>query len=242
VRNSVTKIVCLLAGLLGCTRAARALPIETIQFQDGNVLGVQGVFGSGSNTAYLEIDLNNAAVSYAWQFNWNPGTSVNGWQMMEDIAGTSVLSTNPATTTTTVTNRQGDPNLTLSATYYATYAEHEIINVQFGSATGNNDDWDFYTGTFNAANVSSSDPQGMTWKFSGGGIDNLTLSNNEFLGFVDIYPHPPLPTLTEVPEPTSVLLSNPTVIELPEPRAVLPLCIIAAAMLIKRTRSRPEPA
>ena len=50
-----------------------AIPVPSIQFPDGNVLNVQGVVGSGPNTAYLAIDFSNNAPpgpAFAWQYNW----------------------------------------------------------------------------------------------------------------------------------------------------------------------------
>jgi hypothetical protein len=228
MKNRYTRILCPLAGLLSCTRAAWAMPIDTIQFEDGNVFNIQGVFGSGTNTAYLDIDLYNAGVIAAWQFNWPTGTTANAWQMVEDIAGQSVLSTSGTAGSTTVTNTTGDPNLTITATYYASFSEHEILNAQYGTTTGNYNDWDFYTGTYNAANVSGANLQGMTWTSGKSGLDEINLTNGEFIGLVDIYPHPPLPTLAEVPEPT----------------ATLPVVIMAGSWLARRTRRRlpSEPA
>src|ERR1700683_4718841 len=82
-----------LCALLSRSSAAQSIPVDSVQFQDGNVLGVLGDYGSGSNTAYRATGLYNIPASYVWQFNWDPSTSVNGWQMMEDIAGQSILST-----------------------------------------------------------------------------------------------------------------------------------------------------
>ena len=205
------------------SRVALATPVPSIQFDDGNAMNIQGVYGSGSDTAYLAIDVNSAGTvtPYAWQFNWDPSTTVNGWQMLEDIAGQSVLTTSGTPGTNNVTNSSGDPNLTVTATYYASFLEHYVTNMQYGATTGTNDDWDFDTGTYNAANVSPSNPQGMTWAGSGSGIDEINLSDNEFIGWVDIYPHAPLPTLAEVPEPMSLL----------------PLCIAGAACLLMRKRA-----
>jgi hypothetical protein len=50
-----------------------ATPVPSIQFPDGNVLNIQGVVGSGPNTAYLAIDFSNNAPpgpAFAWQYNY----------------------------------------------------------------------------------------------------------------------------------------------------------------------------
>jgi hypothetical protein len=203
-----TKLVCaLFAGALLSLllSTVQASPINTIQFEDGNALNIEGSYGSGADTAYIAIDFNNAGVTYAWQFNWDPSTPINGWQAMEDLAGQSVLITSPATTTTNVSNPGGDPNLTINATYYNSFAEHLITNMQYGSTAGINA-WDFYLGTYNAASVSAGNPQGMSWTAPGVGVDDETLSNGEFLGWEDVLHHPPVPTLAETPEPRAAVL------------------------------------
>jgi hypothetical protein len=199
---------------------AQASPINTIQFYDGNVLNVQGAYGSGTDTAYLAIDFNAAGVTYAWQFNWTAGTTVNGWQMMEAIAGQSVLTTSPPSGTTDVTNPSGDPNLTVTAEYYNSLSEHLVNNMQYGTILGASGAWELYSGSYNLANVSAGDPQGMTWAKSGVGVDELTLSNGEFIGWVDVLHQPPAPTLAETPEPQTAIA----------------LVIMGAWMLSKRVR------
>jgi hypothetical protein len=73
-------VLALIAGLFSLASVSTAAPVDSIQFLDGNVLNIQGTYGSGADSAYLVIDFNNAATNYAWQFNWTPGTTVNGWQ------------------------------------------------------------------------------------------------------------------------------------------------------------------
>jgi hypothetical protein len=193
-------ISCLVLTLASATKAG---PVDSIQFFDGNALNIQGTYGSGADSAYLVVDFASGP-DYAWQLNWNPSTSVNGWQLMQDIAGQSILSTSGTPGTTTVSNPAGDPNLTLTAEFFSSFNEHQILNMKYGSTSGVND-WDFDTGTYNPANLSAADPQGITWKSSGVGIDAINLSNNEFVGWVDVFPHPPTPVAPEapVPEPAS---------------------------------------
>jgi hypothetical protein len=189
--------------VLGIANASKAAPVDSITFNDGNVLNIQGTYGSGADTAYVVVDFPSGP-ELAWQFNWNPSTPTDGWQMMEDIAGQSVLSTQGVSGTTNVSNPTGDPNLTLTAEFFASFSEHQILNMQYGSTSGVND-WDFYTGAYNASNLSPTDNQGITWTSSGKGIDQISLTNNEWIGWVDIFPHPPTPVAPEtaVPEPAS---------------------------------------
>jgi hypothetical protein len=196
-------MVLFLSSLFLTGRVASAQAINSVQFNDGNVLDVEGTYGSGADTAYLVVDFDNTSipgVDYAWQFNFDPSTPVNGWQMVEDIAGNSILTTSGVTGTTDVSNPLGDPNLTVTAEYYPSFAEHLIENFQYGAESGVND-WDFYTGTYNPAAVSAANPQGMTWASSSVGIDEQNLSDDEFIGFVDVARHAPDPTLPETPLP-----------------------------------------
>jgi hypothetical protein len=200
-----TKSLLIAALALFCfASVSKAQPVSSIQFYDGNYLNVQGSYGSGSDSAYLVVDFPTPTQDLAWQFNFASGTTVDGWQMMEDIAGESVLSTSGTPGVTDVSNPSGDPNFTITAEYYSSFEEHQITNMQYGSNTGTND-WDFYTGIFSSSNLSSSEPQGVLWKSSGVGIDEVSLTNNEFIGFVDVFPRPPTPVAPEaaLPEPTS---------------------------------------
>jgi hypothetical protein len=205
-RKALTAIL-LFAGLFAAPRAARATPITAVQFLDGNVLNIQAAYGSGADTAYLVTNLNSAGQDDAWQFNWNPATPTNGWQMIEDIAGNSILSTSGTPGSTTVVNPAGDPNMTVTAEFFPSFAEHLVTNFQYGSTIGLFNDWNFDTGNYNAANLSAANPQGMTWTSSGVGIDQVTLTNNEFIGWVDVAKKPPAPVLPEtaVPEPTAAI-------------------------------------
>jgi hypothetical protein len=199
------------AMILGAAHRASAAPIDTIQFADGNVLNVQGEYGAGADSAYLAVDFDNPSdlgADYAWQFNWVPGTTVDGWQMLEAIAGNSNLSTSGVSGTTTVNNPSGDPNLTITAEFFGgTLNEHLVQNFQYGASIGNTAGWVFDTGSYSASAVSSSDPQGTSWASAGVGIDEETLSNGELIGFVNITRKAPLPTLPEtaVPEPAGIL-------------------------------------
>jgi hypothetical protein len=171
--------------------------VQPIVFNDGNPLYVQSVVGSGPDTAYLTIDLASGT-DVSWQYNFDPTNGpVNGWQMLSDVSA-------------------ADPELQISATYYPSFAEHYVNNFQYGAVLGARNKWDFYTGSYNPANVSSSNPQGTSWTAGSTGIDQVNLSNNEQIGFVDVYPSPPLPVLSEslaaVPEPASlglILLGSP---------------------------------
>jgi hypothetical protein len=211
-----------LAAAIFCAAApAQASLISSIQFQDGNFLDVQGVFGSGDNTAYLAININGGA-NVAWQFNWPTGANVSGWQMMEDIAGQSILSTSGVAGTNTVTNPDGDPDFTITATFYPSFNGHFVTNMQDASSIGVANDWEFYNGTYSAANVSAANPQGMTWTLSNKGIDALTLTSGQFIGWVDVFPHPPTPVLPEI--------------ALPEPSAAI-LLLVGGALLARRRTS-----
>ncbi|HUB24273.1 MAG TPA: hypothetical protein VL992_02510 [Tepidisphaeraceae bacterium] len=200
----------LIAAILISVHPAFAAPVDSIPFADGNVLNIQGVYGSGADSAYLVIDFDSPSSlggNYAWQFNYDPSTIVNGWQMLEAIAGSSVLSTSPATTVTDVSNPAGDPNLTVTATYYTSFAEHLIEQLQYGATVGTSSSWDFDIGTYSAAAVSSADPQGTSWTSPGVGIDDENLSDGELFGFVNITKKAPTPTLPEtvVPEPAGMM-------------------------------------
>ncbi|MGA3068463.1 MAG: PEP-CTERM sorting domain-containing protein, partial [Tepidisphaeraceae bacterium] len=186
-KNILPALIIFCLSLLTFAPPTKAQPVPAIHFNDGNVLNIQGTYGSGSDTAYLIVDFPTPSTDYAWQFNWNPATSENAWQMMETIAGQSILSTSGAPGSTDVTNPTGDLNLTLTATYYPSFSEHLITNLQYGSITGTND-WDFYTTTYNFAAVTPSDPQGTNWKSSSVGIDDISLTEGEFIGWVDIFP------------------------------------------------------
>jgi hypothetical protein len=189
-----------LLGVLGSTASGGTVP--SITFNDGNPLYVQSVVGSGSNTAYLTINLPNGA-DPTWQYDFS-GTA-NGWQMLSDIAA-------------------ADPELLVSATYYASFAEHYVNNFQYGAELGTRNKWDFDTGSYSSANVSSGNVQGTTWAGSSLGIDQVNLTNNELIGFVDVYPSPPLPVLSE------------SAVGVPEPASVSILAIGAAGMLRRRRR------
>ena len=218
-RPAKNALLLALACCLMFTSLSKAAPVDSIQFFDGNVLNIQGTYGSGSDSAYLVVDFPSGP-DYAWELNWNPATTVNGWQMMEDIAGQSVLSTSGTPGTTNVSNPTGDPNFTVTAEFFSSFNEHQITNMQYGSTVGVND-WDFYTGSYNAANLSATDPQGIAWKSASAGIDEANLSNGELIGWVDIFPHPPNPVAPEI--------------AVPEPASGAMLLIMAALLLCRRS-------
>jgi len=179
------------AGVAVLGVSARAGTVPSITFYDGNPLYVQSVVGTGPDVAYLSIDLASGP-DVSWQYDFNNSSgAVDGWQMLSGIAA-------------------ADPNLFVTDTYYPQYLEHYVTNFQYGNAFGTPSKWDFYTGSYSSSNVSSTDPQGTTWASSGVGIDQVDLTNNELIGFVDVYPHPPTPVLSEsqapVPEPASISL------------------------------------
>jgi hypothetical protein len=184
---------------------AYAVQIDSIVFYDGNPLNVQAVIGSGANTAYEVIDMASGP-DLAWQYNFDG--SLNGWQMLTAIEA-------------------GDPNLTVTATYYSSFAEHLVNNFQYGSITGVLNKWDFYTGSYNTGNVSSSDPQGTSWTLSGVGIDDVNITSGEIIGWVDQTkptPQPVLPeTVTTVPEPDSA-----------------GIVLVASGTLLRRRRRSPR--
>jgi hypothetical protein len=203
-----TAAILIASAIFGAARSASADYVKAIEFSGGEALDIQGVYGSGADSAYLAIDFDNPASpggDYAWQFNWNPGTPVDGWQMLEAIAGNSIISTSPATSTSDVPNPDGDPDLTVTATYYPAFAEHLIEGLQYGPTTGTANSWDFYTGTYSDAAVSSANPQGTSWISPGVGIDEEDLTDGELIGFVNVARHAPTPTLpeTSVPAPAT---------------------------------------
>lgn len=218
--STCPRLLLLCGGLLSLCQISRASPVSAIRFPDGNFLSVQGIYGSGTNTAYLAIDFINGGGNYAWQFNWNPGATVNGWQMLDDIAGESILSTNNSPTTTQAANPNGDPNLTVTATFYTSFMEHLITAFQYGSMTTSVDDWNFFTGTYDPCCASPTQPQGIDWTSASVGIDRINLFDGEFIGWVDVYPNTPDPILPEtnlsdsatlratVPEPCMALFSS----------------------------------
>ena len=103
-----------------------------------------------------------------------------------------------------------DPNLAITATYYASFGEHLVNNFRYGNATGVTGKWDFGIGSYNASNLSIANPQGTTWTFPNYGIDQADLTNGELIGFVDQTHPTPTPVLSEslaaVPEPGSASL------------------------------------
>jgi len=181
--------------------AARAVQVNAIQFYDGNPLDVQSVVGAGPNTAYEVIDLASGT-DLAWQYDFS--ASVNGWQMLSAIAG-------------------ADANLTVTATYYSSFAEHLVNNFQYGYLNGNPNHWDFYTGSYSPEAVAASDPQGTSWTLSGTGIDQVNITSGEIIGWVDQTNPTPKPVLPE------------TVTAVPEPAGVC-ILLMASALLLRRRR------
>jgi hypothetical protein len=194
------------SAVAGTVSLSSAIPAPGVQFQDGNVLNIQGVYGSGADAAYLAVDFSAANASYAWQYNFNPSPSVNAFEALEAIAGESILNTSGQPGTNTVDNASGDPNLTVTATYYASYSEHLIDQIQYGSLTGSNY-FSLYYGPYSVSNLSSSEPQGVNWTYSEIGIDDVALSNGEVIGFTDASSGNPILPETSVPEPASAGLA-----------------------------------
>ncbi len=188
-----------LAALIVGTEAASASPVNSVVFNDGNVLDVVQTVGTGANTAYEVIDFPSGLdIAYAYKFDGSP----NGYTMLNDID-------------------QADPNLAVDAPYSTSFGEHFVNQFTYGSTTGYADGkhfWDLSTGTYSPALVSAADPQGTVFAESGVGIDDVTVTNGLFVGWTDDGSYDPvtfdfvpasLPTLPEtaaVPEPASVAL------------------------------------
>ena len=179
--------------------AGHAGVVPSIVFYDGNPLYVQSVVQSsdaggaetgGPDTAYIVIDLASGP-DVAWQYDFdNSSGPITAWQALNDIAA-------------------ADGHLQISATFYPSFGnEWYVNNFQYGAVVGARNKWDFYTSSYNPADVSGSDLQGTTGWAGISAINTTDLTDGEILGGVDVYPSPPTPVLPEtqaaVPEPASV--------------------------------------
>jgi hypothetical protein len=146
--------------LLSIPTVLSATPVPSIQFQDGNVLNIQTVVGSGPNTAYLAIDFSNNAPpgpAYAWQYDYS-GTATELDMLNAVSAADSALTVVP------------DP----------TYGYDFIDNFNYGTNIGSADPFPA-TGAYSfwASDIGQYDSgtKSVNWVFAPSGADLLSLGD-----------------------------------------------------------------
>lgn len=170
------------AAVVMATSTAQAIPVTAVQFTDGMVLNVQAVVGTGSNSAYEAIDFDDGTAE-AWQYNFNG--SLNGYQMLQGIEAATTLKDD--------------------STYYgAPYDEHLYTDLYDGSHI--TDEYpDLYYSPPANGDTPVSGTQGITYAYSGLGLDDLNISNGEIIGWDTYGSGAPVLPETAVPEPTMLL-------------------------------------
>jgi hypothetical protein len=136
-----------------------AAPVTSIQFQNGNVLNIQGIVGSGPNTAYLAIDFSNNAPpgpAFAWEYQWT-GSETESQMLTAVAAADTALTVVP------------DP------TYGLAFIDNFDYGTNIGSAqpflSAGYSYWASYLGQYASATKS------ISWVFAPFGSTSLTLGN-----------------------------------------------------------------
>jgi len=191
--------------LLSVSTASFAEPDSNIMLSDGNVLDIQGVVGSGSNTSYEVIDFQGiGGPAFAWAYQYN--TPVTGYQMLEDI-------------------QSADPNFSFSGYTDPTYgfSPFTFTNGSY-SETANYNTSDYYWSYWNAQYSGTIDLGNLDnfWGYANNGVSSTMISNGSFDGWVvnsftsNIVPNIPE---TAVPEPASLAaLGSICLLALAKPR------------------------
>jgi hypothetical protein len=178
--------------LISVASVSPAEPVPDIALSDGNVLDVQGIVGSGSNTSYEVIDFQGiGGPAFAWEYKYD--TPVTGYQMLEDIQ-----SAFPSFSV----SGYNDPTYGLSA-FTFTYGSY--------SETANYNTSDDYWTYDNAQYTGPIDLGGLDdfWNYAENGVSSNMISNGSFDGWVvnDYVANtsfvPNIPE-TAVPEPASL--------------------------------------
>lgn len=165
---------------LAAGHAALATPAPAVQFTDGNVLNVQAIVGTGSDSAYEAFDFSDGTAE-AFQYNFNG--SVNGYQMLEAIESATTL-------------RDDD-------TYYASFGEHLFEDFYDGSHITTQYP-DLYYAPPATGDTPVPGPQGITYAYSDEGLDDLSISNGEILAWDTYQSGAPVLPETAVPEPATL--------------------------------------
>jgi hypothetical protein len=143
-----------------------ATPVPSIEFPDGNVLNIQGIVGSGPDTAYLAIDFSNNAPSgpsFAWQYNFTENTSnpTTEYQMLAAVkAADNALTISP--------------QLTGSSDFVANFS----YGANIGSAQPNASPysyWASWIGQHDSTDSNYSATQNVNWVYAPYGVDEQDL-------------------------------------------------------------------
>ena len=196
VRVNFIRSASAVALVLGFGAVARATPVPSIRFADGDVLDVQQVVGSGPNTVYavFNFDANSSVnpppvFAYQYDYSYDSSKPVSIAQVFDDIAAA--------------------PGSDLTVTYYPGSGEDFVDNFTHGTASGTMPgDYNFQTGVYSASDVSASDNQGITFTDLQMGVAAVDLSPTyDFIGTQGLdasYNAPPVvaPEVA-VPEPAT---------------------------------------
>lgn len=202
--------------------AARATPVYTYPFLDGNVLNVNDVIGTGVNTAYLAVDFTDG-VTEAFQYNFN-GT-LDGYMLLKDVEAGSTLQD------------------TESDKYLVEFGSHEILGVTDGANTTSVDpnDPSLYftpprddsttTGTLYpvADEYTTTSSQGVTYEQSPVGIDQLNVISGELLAF---------DTTNDDFSSAAPILPETAAVAVPEPATLASATVVTTCALLRRRRRR----
>ena len=171
--------------------SAKAIAVPAVTFDDGQLLDVEQVIGSGSNAAYLAVDFGGGSTE-AFEYRFN-GTT-DGYTVLTAIAG-SVNGT-----------ASGPTSLAETDTYYGPpYNEHFINSLTDG---GNSLTYPaLFFSPPNPADASNpyasfgTSAQGVDYEDAPYGVDDIVVGNGTIIAFDDGNDFPMLP---EVPEPATL--------------------------------------
>ena len=172
------------AAVLVAGTAARASPVLTEPFLDGNVLDVSAVIGTGANAAYLAVDFNDGT-DEAFQCDYD-GT-LDGYSLLKDVEAATTLA-------------DVDEPFTFSGV-----TEHFVYYATDGSHTTNEFPEIYYSPPAPGDTDLSTSSQGVTYEDSQVGLDEIDVTNGTIIAFNGSTSGPPvLPETSLVPEPTSL--------------------------------------
>ncbi len=177
------------AAVLVAASAARATPVYSVPFNDGDVLNVKATIGSGVTTAYLAVDFTDGT-DEAFQYNFNG--PLNGYQLLKDVEAGSTLQ-----------DSETDK-------YLIEYGEHFIYSVSDGSeSTVTNVPAIYFSPPLTPDDGNRlTDTQGVTFDQSQVGIDELNITSGEIVAFGNSYSVAPSLPETAVPEPATLALTT----------------------------------